>query len=314
MSNAISAVASLLWPLIVLAALVVFRNPLARLIRQRDFTVKIAGQELSVNDLNDQQTALITDLQKQVALLEQQVSELTGGKARPGAAPSGTTENGTGEDAPPVPASITVSAPAADPETGQRDKPAAARPSGTGEPVLDIPAGPAPWDRLPGDRLPADPAAEPGESAAPNQTALATASAVEPAPGGRFGGRPKPSGVLWVADRPESNALEMARLQANNVHVDVATTTERGLEKLSGHRYELIVSDMARVERGQPVSDAGQRFVRQVRALDHETPIVIYADGLALDKYGPAALAAGATTVTSNSYELAREFATLGLV
>jgi hypothetical protein len=195
-------------------------------------------------------------------------------------------------------------------------------------PPLDLAAGPAPWDRLPeaaAAALSGPERTDPDEPAPDGQVAAKTALTTKPhAPASQaagqgalapsFGGRPKPSGVLWVADRPEANALEIARLQANNVHVDVATSTAQGLELLSSHRYELIVSDMARVEHGQAVPDAGQQFVRQVRALDRETPIVIYADGRALDKYGAAALIAGANTVTSNTYELAREFATLGMV
>jgi hypothetical protein len=296
-SNAISAVASLLWPLIVLAALVVFRNPLARLIRQRDFTVKIAGQELSVSDLSQQQTALITDLQKQVAMLEKQLRGLTSDAPKPEPAPAPTT-------APVVPKPVAL--------TTEPAKPARDLPGG---PPLDLAAGPAPWDRLPDatndtrgpDLAPREPR---GTTQTPDKVATPPPSSPKPRPYGR----PKPSGVLWVADRPEANVLEIARLQANHIHVDIATSTAGGLDLLASHRYELIISDMARVENGRPVPDAGHQFVTQVRALDRETPLVIYADLRAIDKYGREALAAGATKVTSNTYDLAREFAERGLV
>jgi len=287
-SNAISAVASLLWPLIVLAALVVFRNPLARLIRQRDFTVKIAGQELSVSDLSQQQTALITDLQKQVAALEKQLG------GRPAETPK-----------PAEPAAVATVPVQAAPEPAH--EPTVERPAGG--PPLDLAAGPAPWDRLPGST---NGTREPDPI--PVQAAPAAKAVLPPAPMPQAYGRPKPSGVLWVADRPESNALEIARLQANNVHVDIATSTAGGLDLLASHRYELIISDMSRVENGRAVPDAGHQLIKQVRALDRETPIVIYADLRAIDKYGREALAAGATRVTSNTYELAREFAELGMV
>ncbi|HWC81346.1 MAG TPA: hypothetical protein VG756_15445 [Pseudonocardiaceae bacterium] len=300
MSNAISAVASLLWPLMVLVALVVFRNPLTRLIRQRDFTVKIAGQELTVSDLSQQQTTLITDLQKQVATLEKQISELGGN--RPDAPGTPAPEPAKPATPPAEPAPVSVQPPAA---TGDR----------TGDPPLDLAAGPAPWDRLPDAAVPgSNGAAAPVgvRQAEPDEDHL---PAPQPAhsPAMNFG-RPKPSGVLWVADRPGANALEIARLQANNVHVDVATSTAQGLELLASHRYELIVSDMARVENGRAVPDAGLQLVKQVRTLDRDTPLVIYADPRGLNKYGASALDAGATTVTANTYELAREFAALGMV
>jgi hypothetical protein len=298
-SNAISAVASLLWPLMVLVALVVFRNPLTRLIRQRDFTVKIAGQELTVSDLSQQQTTLITDLQKQVAALEKQISELGGN--RPDAPGTPAPEPAKPATPPAEPAPVSVQPPAA---TGDR----------TGTPPLDLSAGPAPWDRLPDAAPGSNGAAAPVgvRQAEPDEDHL---PAPQPAhsPAMNFG-RPKPSGVLWVADRPGANALEIARLQANNVHVDVATSTAQGLELLASHRYELIVSDMARVENGRAVPDAGLQLVKQVRTLDRDTPLVIYAAPRGLNKYGASALAAGATTVTANTYELAREFAALGMV
>ena len=72
MASTISAIAALLWPALILIALVMFRNPLGRVIKsaeRRKWTLKVGGQELTVEELSDQQNAMIADLQKQVGSL-----------------------------------------------------------------------------------------------------------------------------------------------------------------------------------------------------------------------------------------------------
>ena len=79
MAETIYWLATLLWSLVVLLALIVFRRPLGRLIRSagnRDLLVRIADQDLSVADLARQQADLINDLQNQVSALRQRVGEL----------------------------------------------------------------------------------------------------------------------------------------------------------------------------------------------------------------------------------------------
>jgi hypothetical protein len=342
-SNAISAVASLLWPLIVLVALVVFRNPLTRLIRQRDFTVKIAGQELSVSDLSQQQIAMITDLQKQVAELEKQVTGQAGPVAPHDPAPQVPAQHDPaqpGRASAPAP-DQPVSAPPRPRQSAPEPVPAgrlALTGNGLASPVkaelvpksspiqgtdteLDIGSGPAPWDRW--DHLPEPPASP--ESAQPTKQppAVKAEEPAEPTPTEPPPAvaqtpfvipRPKPSGVLWVSDHPEGNAVEIARLRFNNVRVDVARSTDEALERLAAHRYQLVVSDMVRVEHGRSVPDAGQQLVRSMRSLDQETPIAIYADEDSVAAHGKAARAGGANTITSSSYELSRELSALGLV
>lgn len=66
----LSGVASLLWPLLFLVVLLLFRKPIAILLesaRSRRFTLKIGGQELTMDEASEQQRTLIADLQMQVA-------------------------------------------------------------------------------------------------------------------------------------------------------------------------------------------------------------------------------------------------------
>ena len=80
MAQTISAIANLLWPLLVLVLLLIFRAPLARVVRsaeQREWTLEVGGQKLTMKQLSDQQNTMIADLQKQLGILSQAVAELT---------------------------------------------------------------------------------------------------------------------------------------------------------------------------------------------------------------------------------------------
>ncbi len=80
MAETLSSVAALLWPLLVLVVLLLFRRPLLRVVRsaeQREWTLEVGGQKLTMKQLSDQQNVLIVDLQKQVGALSQRLAELT---------------------------------------------------------------------------------------------------------------------------------------------------------------------------------------------------------------------------------------------
>jgi CheY-like chemotaxis protein len=69
----LKATASLLWPLIVIVILLVFRRQVSDLIetaRSRKLTVKVGEMELSMEEYNKQQGELIKDLQNQVAAMQ----------------------------------------------------------------------------------------------------------------------------------------------------------------------------------------------------------------------------------------------------
>lgn len=366
MSNAISSVASLLWPLVVLAVLVVFRRPLIRLINQGDFTVKIAGEEISVGDLSRQQTDMITDVQKQLTALQVRVEALER-LANLSAAPSTAVPVATA-----VPAVQTAvpAAPAAIPDQpGRPESIAPAKdlvkegaprapnyvsplPWGPPEPEpvppgpLDVggqqaktatvglpaPPGRAPWERI---SLPAPqattavPAGESAGGAADRPAPAGQADTVAPSlrrpadatadwvPGQSYrpaGSRPKATGVLWVDDHLRRHVVELDRLQRNGIVVDTANSTDAALDKLSTRRYQLIVSDMRRVEDGQRIPDAGLRLTQAVRALDRDTPIVIFSTGPASRASREPIMAAGANLVTTSPTELFAELQHLDLI
>jgi CheY-like chemotaxis protein len=312
-SETISAIASLLWPLIVLAlilaAIIVFRGPLSGVIKsaeQRDFTIKIGGEEVTVGQLSRQQMDLMSDLQDQVSALRKQVDALTSGGAPPPRAAAAHDEPAA-SPALGVPAPSSLNGAHADPDTELADEPAP-------EPApVVVEAGKAPWERLdplPQPDAPTTPAPRPPASGPlPTLPGAAAPAARSPLPDTR----PKPAGVLWVDDDPRNNALQLDQMERKGIVVETARSTREALQKLTGQRYQLIVSDMERTEDGRVVADAGLELVRTIRAFDRETPVVIYSAGPTAKIYGEQARKAGATMVTGSWYKLSEELRQAGL-
>ena len=325
MSQTISAIASLLWPLIVLAVLVLFRGPMTSVIRStaaRDFTIKIAGQEVSVGELHRQQMDMMTDLHNQVAGLQKEVDALRqGGPAR--ITNAGTNSAAGNKDAP-VSAPVAVGAGRA--TTTAVDIPVGL-PTDTELTDVDTHAQDnrqpiavatvkAPWERLdlphdePAEQPQKDPAA-PGLAVVPTPTAGTDKhdwSATRPDT------RPKPAGVLWVDDNPSHNALQLDQLERRGVVVDIARSTKEAVQKLTGQRYQIIVSDMERIEGGTPVPNAGLELIHTVRTFDRDTPVMIYSAGPAGKVLGDTATQIGADLVTNSWYELTRELHRTGVL
>jgi CheY-like chemotaxis protein len=326
-SQTLSAIASLLWPLIVLAVIVVFRGPLTRVIRStesRDVTIKIAGQEVTLGELHRQQMDMISDLHQQISSLHQQV----GGAPRTTApAKAGTPAKATTPAGPPArtvpaprvkaPAFSGATAPAAsapgtvdhgvDRSGPDRALPTADKPDFPADPVK------APWERLDHHDIPgAQPATEP----AALTVVPASPADDEPLPSrtGEIDTRPKAAGVLWVEDHPERQALQIDQLERRGVVVDVVRTTKEALQKLTGQRYQLIVSDMDRVEGGKPTPDAGLELIRTVRTFDRDTPVVIYAAGPSGRALADTATQIGADLVTNSWYQLSEEMRRVGVL
>ena len=317
MSQTISAIASLLWPLIVLAVLVLFRGPLTSVVRStasRDFTIKIAGQEVSVGELHRQQMDMMTDLHNQLAALQKEVDALkqsgptrgtnstTAVNSKDMAVAAATSHSGT--TASDIPAS--VGAPVNDTELTDVDTPAPAFVTGMVK---------APWERL--ELAHEDP---PDVPAAAPSVGLSVVPAPAATPEGhtwsatRPDTRPKPAGVLWVDDNPSHNALQLDDLERRGVVVDIARSTKEAIQKLTGQRYQVIVSDMERIENSTPVPNAGLELIRTVRTFDRDTPVIIYSAGPAGKILGNTATQIGADLVTSSWYELSRELHRVGVL
>jgi CheY-like chemotaxis protein len=306
MAETIYWVATLLWSLVVLLALIVFRRPLGRLIRSagnRDLLVRIADQDLSVAELARQQADLINDLQNQVSALRQRLADLEATRWQATdpdlahdhadaqlAALSPFRPQKTGPVEPnPVPAPVVIPI-QPEPEPVRLGPPPQQFP---------VPAGPPPWERV---EAIAEPAATPPPP--PPAPVIAAARPEQALPTDQ---RPAPTGLLWVDDHPEHSAVQIDLLQRHQVMVHTARSTEEALESLRKRRYEIVVSGMTREENGKSIPNAGLELVRAIRMLDQETPIAIYSNGQSAGMYGPMARDAGANMLTGSWFELAEE-------
>jgi CheY-like chemotaxis protein len=73
-ADLISAIASLLWPLLVIVVLLIFgRQLLSKLRNSDDVTLEFGGQRLNFKQATDQQSDMITDLQREVASLKRRL-------------------------------------------------------------------------------------------------------------------------------------------------------------------------------------------------------------------------------------------------
>jgi len=74
----LSALASLAWPLIVAAFLFLLMEPIKQLVasaKARKFTIKVAGNELTMEEASELQRKIVSDLQTAVAGLEKRIGE-----------------------------------------------------------------------------------------------------------------------------------------------------------------------------------------------------------------------------------------------
>jgi CheY-like chemotaxis protein len=101
--------------------------------------------------------------------------------------------------------------------------------------------------------------------------------------------------VLWVDDEPANNAYETAQLQALGVEVVHATSTQEGVRALHRARpaFDAVISDMGRSEPAGYNTDAGLDLIREVRAFDDTTPVVVYASAKTLARTGEITAAGG---------------------
>jgi CheY-like chemotaxis protein len=115
-------------------------------------------------------------------------------------------------------------------------------------------------------------------------------------------GRPT---ILWVDDRPERNALELAKLRDDGVEVLQARSTDEAMDVLALRRgVQAIVTNLGRTEGGEHRPHAGLTLMRQLREAGFEQPVLVYTWVTRAEQERNDALAAGAAAVTASPTEL----------
>jgi len=107
-----------------------------------------------------------------------------------------------------------------------------------------------------------------------NQTNLATnlAEGIE-ASLNRVESRGNNRNLLWIDDMPSNNDYLVNAFRDIGINVFLAYSTEEAKNKLSEHKYDLIITDMSR----PPDSEAGLTFLRYLETQKFSTPAIIYA-------------------------------------
>lgn len=113
--------------------------------------------------------------------------------------------------------------------------------------------------------------------------------------------------ILWVDDRPKNNSYLVASLEERGIRVDIALTTDDGLQKFRDGKYDIVISDM-----GRPEDDkAGIDLAKKIRAISSEVPYFIYCGSWAAKNLRSEALAAGVTDISSSGSTLLSELLAL---
>ena len=203
LAQLLSAIASLAWPAIFAVLIFMFYEPLKKLIesaRGRKFTIKVAGNELTMEEATEIQRQTVADIQLKLAELEKKLT------------------------------------------------------AGTSGALLMLEKPP----------------------------------------------RRSTKRILWVDDRPKNNSFLVASLEERGAKVDVAISTNAGMEKFRATPYDIVLSDMGRPE-GEK---AGIDLAKKIRTLNAQVPIFIFCGGWAARNLREEALAAGVTEITSSGTTL----------
>lgn len=115
---------------------------------------------------------------------------------------------------------------------------------------------------------------------------------------------PRGRRLLWVDDNPAGNAFEIAALEQRGHRVTQATGTSEGLRLFSADAFDLVLTDIGRIESGRFNPNAGIEFIAALRALPADLPIWVYTSARGRSLHEAAAWAAGADRVLSSSTEL----------
>ena len=87
--------------------------------------------------------------------------------------------------------------------------------------------------------------------------------------------------ILWVDDKPLSNIYELNLLKGLGASMDTARSTDEGLESLRKRNFDLIVSDIHRIENGQNNQNAGYELLEKLKGIKQKGPLIFYANNVA---------------------------------
>ncbi|MGP9819264.1 response regulator transcription factor [Salinarimonas sp. NSM] len=109
--------------------------------------------------------------------------------------------------------------------------------------------------------------------------------------------------LLWVDDFPSNNAMIIDHFLRNGIQVDLSAETEDAIRKVSHVRYDLLISDLGRIENGIDNPFAGLELTRRLRQGGFDMPLLIFSGRRGLENRKKL-LDAGATDVTASAIDV----------
>jgi CheY-like chemotaxis protein len=113
--------------------------------------------------------------------------------------------------------------------------------------------------------------------------------------------------ILWVDDNPMNNVYEAKVLKGLGASIIFAITTYEGLALLNQEKYDLIISDINRVENGKVNHNAGYELLEAVKRKNPEMPFIFYTASVTNVDNLKVKLANGTADTSSRLFELVYE-------
>jgi CheY-like chemotaxis protein len=82
--------------------------------------------------------------------------------------------------------------------------------------------------------------------------------------------------VLWVDDKPVNNTYEASLLKSMGAKVDMVRSTKEAMDAVEQTSYDLIISDVRRLEDGNVNAEAGYQLLERLMARAIRIPVVFY--------------------------------------
>lgn len=110
---------------------------------------------------------------------------------------------------------------------------------------------------------------------------------------------------LWVDDKPDNNAFEIAQLEDEGIEIVQASSTEEAMAILASSRgFGFVISDMGRREGGAYRGQAGLLLLSAMRRAGFDTPFMVYSARRYADRNNAEVREAGGDGATASPIEL----------
>jgi CheY-like chemotaxis protein len=114
---------------------------------------------------------------------------------------------------------------------------------------------------------------------------------------------PRSFSILWVDDVPSNNAFLIDQFQKDGVDVKLALSTAQGIKDIKSNNFDAVITDLGREEEGRDNPFAGLDLVKEIRSVNSEIPILVFASYRAIQNQIKL-LKAGATKVTRSAVDV----------